>query len=152
MLLTSMTNDSDNLLLDLSLLIVVVRLYTVPKYNLLLLLVLLKQSSLLQFIVQRLPCIYNQFYMNSALHAKNQILLTKTMHLPLILSNYLFLLNVLDISISSTLMSKIGKKGVVSNLSPHNVRIKLYQSLDFNCFSTVHKPNINHTRTVRTVI
>ena len=34
----------------------------------------------------------------------------------------------------------------------HTERNELYQSLDLNCFSTVHKPNINHTRTVRTVI
>ena len=37
-------------------------------------------------------------------------------------------------------------------LALHHEQIELYQSLDLNCFSTVHKPNINHTRTVRTVI
>ena len=34
----------------------------------------------------------------------------------------------------------------------HRERNKLYQSLDLNYFSTVHKPTIDHTRTVGTVI
>ena len=42
--------------------IVVVLLYTVPKHNPLLLLILLKQSFLLQFPVLRLFCIYNWSY------------------------------------------------------------------------------------------
>ena len=68
------TNAKENLLLVLSLLIVEVQSSTVPKHNPLLLLVLLKQRFLLLYLVYRFPFIYNLYYMNFFLNAKNQLL------------------------------------------------------------------------------